>query len=64
MGEPVLRLKKAIYTTCRWLSHNQAVTAIRCTLPSLLATLEREVAEKDDAVVRGLVHAIKGPRSW
>ena len=36
-----------------------AVTAIRRTLPSLLTTLEREVAEKDDAVARGLVHAIK-----
>ena len=56
MEEPVLHLKKAIHT--RWLSHDQAVTAIRRTLPSLLTTLEREVAEKDDAVARGLLQAL------
>ena len=53
----MLCLKKAIHT--RWLSHDKAVTAIRRTLPSLLTTLEREVAERDDAVARGLVRAIK-----
>ena len=52
-----LRLKKAVHT--RWLSHEAAVTAIRRTLPSLMATLESEVAGKDDAVARGLLHAIK-----
>ena len=57
MEEPVLNLKKVIHT--RWLSHDQAVTAIRRTLPSLLTTLEREVAEKDDAVARGLLQALK-----
>ena len=57
MEEPVLRLKKAVHT--RWLSHDQAVTAIRRTLPSLLTTLERKVAEKDDAVARGLLQALK-----
>ena len=50
MEEPVLCLKKAIHT--RWLSHEQAVTAIRRTLPSLLTTLEKEVAESDNAVAR------------
>ena len=57
MEEPVLCLKKAIHT--RWLFHHQAVTPIRRTLPSLLTTLEREVGERDDAVARGLVHAVK-----
>ena len=57
MDEPVLHLRKAIHT--RWLSHDQAVTAIRRTLPSLLTTLEREVAEKNDAVALGLVRAVK-----
>ena len=57
MGEPILRLKKAVHT--RWLSHEAAVTAIRRTLPSLMATIESEVAEKDDAVAHGLLHAIK-----
>ena len=56
MDEPVLHLK-AIHT--RWLSHDQAVTAIRRTLPSLLTTLEKEVAEKNDAVAQGLVRAVK-----
>lgn len=55
--EPVLHLKKAIYT--RWLSHDKAVTAIQRTLPSLLTTLEREVGEKGDAVARGLLQAPK-----
>ena len=35
------------------------MTAIRHTLPSLMATIESEVAEKDDAVAHGLLHAIK-----
>ena len=53
----MLCLKRAVYT--RWLSHAQAVTAVRRTLNSLLATLEKEVAEKEDAVVTGLLHAMK-----
>ena len=57
MEEPVLCLKKAAFT--RWLSHDQAVTTIRKTLKSLLTTLEREVAENDNAVARGLLHAMK-----
>ena len=55
--EPVLCLKKAAFT--RWLSHDQAVTTICKTLQSLLATLEREVIENDNAVARGLLHAMK-----
>ena len=57
MEEPVLCLKKAIHT--RWLSHDKAATAIRGTLPSLLTTLERKAAERDDTVARGIVRAIK-----
>ena len=55
--DPVLCLKKAIHT--RWLSHDKAVTAIRRTLPSLLTTLEREVAERDNVVAHGLARAVK-----
>ena len=51
MEEPVLCLKKAAFT--------QAVTTICKTLKSLLTTLEREVAESDNAVARGLLHAMK-----
>ena len=50
MDEPVLHLKKAIHTS--WFSHDKAVTAIRRTFPSLLTTLEKEVAEKKDAVAK------------
>ena len=57
MGEPILRLKKAVHT--RWLSHDAAVSAIRRTLPSLIATIESLITEKDDAVARGLLHAVK-----
>ena len=57
MEEPVLCLKKAVHT--RWLSHHQVLTAIRRTPPSLLITLEKELAEKVDAVTHGLLHAIK-----
>ena len=57
MKEPVLCLKKAIHI--RWLSHDKTVTVIRRTLPSLLTTLEREVAKRDNAVACGLVRALK-----
>ena len=55
MEEPVLHLKLAVHT--RW--HDQAVTSIRCTLNSLTAALKRAVVENDDAVARGLLHAMK-----
>ena len=35
------------------------ITSIRRTLNSLLATLKRAVVENDDAVARGLLHAMK-----
>ena len=53
----MLHLKKAIHT--RWLPHVQAVTSIICTLLSPLTTLDKEVAEKDNAVACQLLHAIK-----
>lgn len=57
MEEPTLHLKRAVYT--RWLSYDQAVTSIRRTFNSLLATLERAVVENYDAVARGLLYAMK-----
>ena len=53
----VLYLKMGIHT--RWLSHDQAVTFIRCTLPLPLTTLENELAENDNTVAHGLLHAFK-----
>ena len=57
MGDPELKLKKAIHT--RWLSHDQAISAIRRTLSSIITTLEKEVTEDDDPVARGLIQSIK-----
>ena len=57
MEERTLHLKRAVYT--RLLSHDQAVTSIRNTFNSLLATLERAVVENDDAVAQGLLYAMK-----
>ena len=50
----MLQLKKAVHT--RWLSHDQAITVLRRTLSSVM---EREVAENDEAVARGLLREIK-----
>ena len=41
MEEPVLRLKRAVYT--RWLSHDQAVTSIRRCLNSLQLLKEQQL---------------------
>ena len=57
MDEPVLRLNQTVSTRC--LSHVQAVVSIRRTLVSFLTALERAVVENDDAVARGLLHAMK-----
>ena len=57
MGEPSLKLKKAVHTS--WLSHKAAVTAIRLTLSSPIAMFESEIAVKDDAIICGLLHAVK-----
>ena len=55
--DPTLQLKKAVHT--RWLSHDQAITVLLHTLPSMITTLEREVTENDEAVAHGLFHEIK-----
>ena len=52
-----IQAKKAVHT--RWLSHDQAITVLRRTLSSVLTTLEREEAENDEAVARGLVSEMK-----
>ena len=52
-----MKLKKGIHT--RWLSHDQAISAIHRTLSSIITTLEKEVTVDDDPVARGLVQSIK-----
>ena len=43
----------------RWLSHHAAVTAVKRSLRAIITTLEREAAEKEDALAHGLLRAIK-----
>ena len=57
MEELGLHKKKAVHT--RWLSHEQAIIAVRSTMPALIVALEREVTENDNAIACGLVTAIK-----
>ena len=49
---PHLKLKEA--KDVRWLSHNAAVDALRRTLPAVIMSLEREAAERHEAVAQGL----------
>lgn len=53
MEQPVLCLKNAIHT--RWLSHEQSIDVIRRTLSTLIAALEREVADNDNVIAQGLL---------
>ena len=52
LGAPDLKLKRASDT--RWLSHDQAITAIRKYLPSIITSLQKEATERNDAQVLGL----------
>ena len=47
-----LKLKKASDT--RWLSHDQAITAICKSLPSIITSLHKEATERNDAQALGL----------
>ena len=52
LGAPDLKLKRASDT--RWLSHDQAITAIRKSLPSIITSLQKEATERNDAQALGL----------
>ena len=52
LGASDLRLKRASDT--RWLSHDQAITAIRKSLPSIITSLQKEATERNDAQALGL----------
>ena len=47
LGAPGLKLKRASDT--RWLSHDQAITAIRKSLSSSITSLQKEPTERNDA---------------
>ena len=53
LGDPEINLKEA--KDVRWLSHNNAVQSLHRTLTSVVASLEREAAERGEAVAIGLV---------
>lgn len=49
---PDQKLKRASDT--QWVSHDQAITAIRKSLPSIITSLQREATERNDAQALGL----------
>ncbi|KAK3086416.1 hypothetical protein FSP39_018175 [Pinctada imbricata] len=59
LGDPAVKLREIADT--RWLSHENAVTAIRRCLPSLITSLEREASERMDATAAGLATFVKQP---
>ena len=52
-----MKLKEA--KDVRWLSHNAAIQTLRRTLPSVVASLEREAVERGEPVALGLAKMIK-----
>ncbi len=57
LGDQTLKLKAA--KDVRWLSHNNAVQSLRRTLSSVVASLEREAAERGEPMAVGLVKISK-----
>jgi hypothetical protein len=57
LGDPEINLKEA--KDVRWLSHNNAVQSLRRSLPSVVASLEREATERGEPMAIGLVKMIK-----
>ena len=57
LGDQTLKLKEAKDVRC--LSHNAAIQTLRRTLPSVVASLEREAAERGEPVALGLAKMIK-----
>ncbi|KAJ8043554.1 hypothetical protein HOLleu_10692 [Holothuria leucospilota] len=57
LNSPSLRLKEA--KDVRWLSHQQAVEAVRKSLSAIIMSLEREASERTDATAAGLLKFVK-----
>ena len=57
LDSPTIKLKQA--KDVRWLSYDAAIAAIIRTLPALIASLEREVTERSEPSVVGLVKFVK-----
>ena len=52
LDDPSLKLKQA--KDHRWLSHESACQTLRCTLPSVFASLQREASERGEPMADGL----------
>lgn len=57
LGDLILKLKEA--KDVSWLSHNAAVQTLRRTLPSVVASFEREAAERGEPTALGLAKMVK-----
>ena len=57
LDDPVIKLKEA--KDVRWLSHDAAVATLLCTLPSLIASLDREASEWGEPTAEGLLQFVK-----
>ena len=57
LNDPKIKLREA--KDVRWLSHDAAITAILRTLPSLIASLDREASERGEPVASGLLRFVK-----
>ena len=54
LGDPEIKLKEV-----QWLLHNNAVQSLRCCLPSVVASLEREATERGKPMAFGLAKMVK-----
>ena len=57
LNDPCLKLTQA--KDVRWLSHDKAVSNLRRCLPSVIASLEREAEERNNAEASGLAAYVK-----
>ena len=57
LNDPVIKLKEA--KDVRWLSHEHAIKAVICILPSLITSLERKATKRDEPTAVGLVRVVK-----
>ena len=56
-NDPIIKLTQA--KDFRWLSHDAAINSIIHTLPSLIASLEREATERSEPAAEGLAKFVK-----
>ena len=57
LDDPAIKLKEA--KDVRWLSHDAAIATLLRTLPSLIASLDREASERGEPTAQGLLRFVK-----